>query len=156
MPARIDVHQHLWPDPLLRALSRRGEPPCVVRRRDGWAVRLAGEPEAPFDPADHDPDRRRALVRADGLDKALIALSTPLGIEALPAAEAEPLVAAFNDGVADLPAEFGAWGAIALDAPDPAAVSGLVDRAFVGLCLPADALADPVAYERVGPVLETL
>ena len=100
MSERVDIHQHLWPEPLLRALARRTEPPCLVRRRDGWTLRLHGEGEATFDPADHDPGRRAALVEADGLDRALVAPSTPLGIEALPAAEAEPLLAAYHDGVA--------------------------------------------------------
>ena len=88
-----------------------------MRRRDGWRLRVDGEPEAPFDPADHDADRRAALVHADGIDRALVALSPPLGIEALPTAEAEPLLAAYHDGVAELPAEFGAWAAVGLADP---------------------------------------
>src|SRR5215208_5114350 len=125
MPPRVDVHQHLWPEPLLRALSRRREPPRLVRRREGWVVLLAGEPEAALELADHDPDRRAALVRADGLDRALIAPSTPLGIEALPADEAQPLLAAYHDGVATLPSAFGAWAAVGLAEPDPGALARL-------------------------------
>ena len=67
-----------------------------MRHRDGWALRVRGEPETLFDLSDHDPDRRAELVGADGLDRALVAPSTPLGIEALPAAEAEPLLAAYH------------------------------------------------------------
>ena len=134
----------------------RRDPPCLVRHRDGWALRVAGEPEAPLDLADHDPDRRAALVDADGLDRALVAPSTPLGIEALPAAEAEPLLAAYHDGVAELPGGFGAWAAVGLSDPDPAAVSRLLDRAFAGACVPADALGDQAGFERLGAVLETL
>jgi hypothetical protein len=29
MTERVDVHQHLWPEPLLAALSRRSRPPLV-------------------------------------------------------------------------------------------------------------------------------
>jgi 6-methylsalicylate decarboxylase len=152
--ARVDIHQHLWPEPLLLGLSRRREPPCLARTRAGWVLRLHGEPEALFDPADHDPDRRAALVAADGLDRALVAPSTPLGIEALPAGEAEPLLAAYHDGVADLPAAFGAWAAVG--PADPEAVARLLDRGFAGACVPADALAGPEGLERLGPVLETL
>src|SRR6266576_1920019 len=110
--AAVDIHQHLWPDALLRALSRRHEPPMLLRRGSGWAVRLDGEPEYPVDLTDHEPERRAGLVRADGLDRALVAPSVPLGVEALAAAEAEPLLEAYHDGVAALPGEFGAWAAV--------------------------------------------
>lgn len=156
MDTSVDIHQHLWPEPLLRGLSQRREPPMIVRGARGWMLRLLGEPEAPVDLADHDPDRRAALVDADGLDRALVAPSTPLGIEALPAAEVEPLLAAYHEGVAALPAPFGGWAAVGLRAPDPAALSRHLDQGFAGACVAADALGGPAAYERLGPVLETL
>jgi hypothetical protein len=152
----IDIHQHLWPEQLLGALSRRREPPMLVRRDEGWGLRLRGEPEAPVDPADHDPDRRAALVRADGLDRALVAPSVPLGIELLPANEAEPLLDTYHRGVAALPDEFGAWAAVGLAEPDPAALAGLLDDGLVGACIAADALGGPQGFDRLGPVLETL
>jgi hypothetical protein len=155
MPA-IDIHQHLWPEPLLSALSRRRDPPMLLRRAGEWAVRLRGEPETPVDLADHDPDRRAALVHADGLDRALVAPSVPLGIEALGAGEAEPLLEAYHDGVLTLPDEFGAWAAVGLAEPDPAALAHLLDAGFVGGCVAAAALADPDGFDRLGPVLETL
>jgi predicted TIM-barrel fold metal-dependent hydrolase len=127
-----------------------------VRRRDGWTLRLHGEPEAPFDAADHDPDRRAALVAADRLDRALVAPSGPLGIEALPAREAEPLLAAYHEGVAELPARFGAWAAVGLADPDSAGLARLLDRGFAGACVPAEALSSPEGFERLGPVLEAL
>jgi predicted TIM-barrel fold metal-dependent hydrolase len=130
----------------------------MIKRRAGrgWILRLLGEPEAPVDFADHDPDRRAALAEADCLDCVLVAPSTPLGIEVLPAGEAEPLLAAYHEGVAALPAPFSAWAAVGLAAPDPAALSRLLDEGFAGACVAADALGDPAAYERLGPVLETL
>jgi len=155
MPA-IDIHQHLWPEPLLRALSVRSEPPMLVRRAGGWALRLRGEPEAPVDLADHDPDRRAATVRADGLDRALVAPSVPLGIEALPAREADPLLEAYHEGVAALPDEFGAWAAVGLAEPDPVALAQLLDGGFAGACVAADALGGPDGFDRLGPVLQTL
>ena len=155
MPA-IDIHQHLWPESLLSALSRRREPPMLLRRAEDWAVRLRGEPETPVDLADHDPERRAALVHADGLDRALVAPSLPLGIEALPADEAEPLLDAYHEGVVALPDEFGAWAAVGLAEPDPVALAQLLDAGFVGACVAADALADPDGFDRLGPVLETL
>jgi 6-methylsalicylate decarboxylase len=152
----VDIHQHLWPEPLLRALSQRREPPMLVKGARGWILRLLGEPEALIDFADHDPDRRAALVSADGLDRVLVAPSTPLGIEALPTEEAEPLLAAYHEGVAALPAPFGAWAAVGLADPDPAALSRLLDQGFAGACIAAEALGGPAGYERLGAVLETL
>ena len=81
---RYDVHQHLWPEPFLAALERRTEPPFLRRTRDGLTLVLAGEPEAPFDPAPHDAGRRREALDADGIDRALVCLSSPLGVETLP------------------------------------------------------------------------
>jgi hypothetical protein len=156
LSAAIDIHQHLWPEPLLRALSLRHAPPRLVRHASGWVVRLHGEPEAPLDLADHEPDRRAALVRADGLDRALVAPSVPLGIEALPADEAEPLLDAYHDGVEALPGEFGAWAAVGLADPDPAALARLLDAGFVGACVGAGALDGPDGFDRLGPVLEML
>ena len=156
MALAIDIHQHLWPEPLLHELSRRRDPPRLERRATGWVLRLRGEPETPVELADHDPERRAALVGADGLERALVAPSVPLGIEALPPAEAEPLLSAYHDGVAALPAAFGAWAAIGLGEPDPAALARLLDRGFAGACVAAGALAGPAGFDRLGPVLETL
>jgi 6-methylsalicylate decarboxylase len=152
----IDIHQHLWPEPLLSRLSRRRRPPMIVRRGSGWAVRLAGEPEAPIQLADHDPDRRAALLAADGVDRALVAPSVPLGIEALPTLEAEPLLEAYHDGVAALPSAFGAWAAVGLVDPDPSALARRLDDGFAGACVAAAALVDRQWFENLGPVLETL
>jgi hypothetical protein len=154
--ASIDIHQHLWPESLLRALERRREPPMLLRTGAGWALRLAGEAEALVDLGDHDPDHRAALAAADGFDRVLIAPSVPLGIEELPAGEAEPLLAAYHEGVAALPAPFGAWAAVGLDAPDVPALARLLDDRFAGACVSADALADPAGYDHLGPALELL
>src|ERR687896_1762416 len=106
---QIDVHQHLWPEPLVAELARRRTAPRLRRRREAWVAEVPGEPDAPVDLADHDPDARAALVRADGLDRAFVALSSPLGIEALPPDAARPLLDAWHAGAAALPTEFGAW-----------------------------------------------
>jgi 6-methylsalicylate decarboxylase len=119
-------------------------------------LRIEGEEDAPLDLADHDPGRRAALAGTDGIDLALVALSPPLGIEALPTRDAEPLLAAYHDGVAALPAPFGAWAAVGLAEPDPGAISELLGRGFAGACLSADALSGPEGFDRLGPVLETL
>lgn len=119
-------------------------------------LRIEGEEDAPLDLADHDPGRRAALAGTDGIDLALVALSPPLGIEALPTGEAEPLLAAYHEGVVELPAPFGAWAAVGLAEPDPEAISELLGRGFAGACLSADALGGPEGFDRLGPVLEAL
>lgn len=153
---RIDVHQHLWPEGLIAALARRGRPP-LVRRRDGhWVLRLEGEPDWPFDLAAHDPVARAATVAEDGMDMALVALSSPLGIETLPPDEAEELLAAYHEGVADLPAAFAPWAAAGLLEADPELLAGRLGQGCVGLCLPAGAISSPRAVERSGPLLTVL
>jgi hypothetical protein len=153
---RTDVHQHLLGPSLIELLARRREPPMLLRRRSGWTFRLAGEPDSVLSVEATDAQLRGAELRRDGVDRVLVALSSALGIETLPAEESAPLLAAHHAGVEALPAGFGAWGAVQLDAPDPADVDALVARGAAGLSLPATALATPAALERVGPLLGRL
>ena len=83
-----------------------------------------------------------------------MAISSPIGIEALPAASALELIEAHLDGTAELPDEFAAWGPVALDGDDGYQVDRLVARGCVGVTLPAGALATPDRLERVGNILE--
>ena len=153
----VDVHQHLWPEPLLAALARRTRAPRLRRSAgDGWTIDLDGEPSAPVAVADHDPDRRAALAAHDGVDRVLIAPSSPLGIEALAPDEAWPLIDAYHAGVLALPDPFAAWGTVALADATPSDVERILDRGAVGLCLPAGALADPQGLDRCGPLLAAL
>src|SRR4051794_31646557 len=109
-PAATDVHQHLWPEGFVGALARRRVAPCARRDGRGWVVRVPGEPDSPFGPAAHDPAIRAAGLRACGLEHALLCMSTPLGVEALPEDEARPLLAAWHDGVLAAGEPFGVWG----------------------------------------------
>jgi hypothetical protein len=122
----------------------------------GWTLELAGEPDYVVDPADHDADARAAQAVTDGLDLALVSLSSPLGIEALPPGEAQELLDAYHGGVLALPAPFGGWAAACLTAIDPLALGAELDRGFVGLQLPATALLDAAGYDRVRPLLDLL
>jgi hypothetical protein len=108
---RVDLHQHLWPERLIALLARRRRPPLLERRGRAWWLRLHGEPDCAVDLADHDPALRAALAEVDGLERALICLSAPLGIEALPEDEREPLLEAFHEGVLELGAPFTLWAA---------------------------------------------
>jgi hypothetical protein len=151
-----DVHQHLWPEQLIAGLTWRREPPLLRRTGRGWILRLRDEPECDFDPADHDPGARADLLARDGLQRALLAISSPLGIEGLPRAEAEPLLTAHNAGLLELGAPFAVWGAVSLRPPDAADVDALLDAGAVGISLPAGALAGPDGLDRCGPLLERL
>src|SRR5689334_3560466 len=142
---RIDLHQHIWTEPLLDALERRDRLP-FVRRVDGLTVlHSAGEQPYVIDVASEAPARRAELVHSDGLDLAVVALSSPIGIEALPRYEATELIDAHLSGVMALRPEFAAWGPVALDDPDPYDVDALLGRGCVGLSLPAGVLAGPDA-----------
>jgi hypothetical protein len=148
----VDVHQHLWPSDLVAALRARRRPP----RLRGWTLELAGEPDYLVDPADHDVELRAAQAVGDGLDLGLVSLSSPLGIETLPADEAAELLAAYHDGVLALPEPFGGWAAACLTEIDPAALRTQLDRGFVGLQLPATALLDARGYDLAAPLLKVL
>jgi 6-methylsalicylate decarboxylase len=148
----IDVHQHVWPDALIEALRARRTPP----RMRGWTLEVSGERDYQVDPRAHDPDARAALARDDGLDLALVSLSSPLGIESLAPDEATELIAAYHEGVLALPEPFGAWAAACTTEVDPDALARQLERGFVGLQLPATSLLDAAGYEHVGPLLEVL
>ena len=152
----IDVHQHLWPEALVNALTWRREPPLLRRDGDGWVLRLRDEPEYAFDPLQHDPERRLALLERDGVQRALLAISSPLGIEGLSRPDAEPLLDAHNAGLLELGGPLGVWGAVSLRPPDPADVDALLDAGAVGISLPAGAIAGPDGLARCAALLERL
>src|SRR6201995_1348623 len=154
----IDVHQHLLGEPLIEALARRSAAPRLIARREGWTFRVAAEPDSILATEATDSELRRADLDADGIDRALVALSTALGIETLPEDEAVALIEAHHQGLEELPVEFRGWGAVPLAAPelDPATVDAALDRGCVGITLPAAALADPAAVERGAPLLARL
>jgi hypothetical protein len=148
----IDVHQHLWPERLIAALRSRRTPP----RLRGWTLELPGEPDYVVAPVRHDVEARAEQAAQDGLDLALVSLSSPLGIEALAPDEAAEMLVAYHEGVLALPAPFGGWAAACLTEIASASVARELDRGFVGLQLPATALLDAAGFERVGPLLEVL
>ena len=155
---RVDVHQHLWTEPLLDALERRARLP-FVRRADGLCViHVAGETPSAIDLESERPTRRAALLACDGVDRALIALSSPLGIEALPRVEAQGLIGAHLAGVEALREEFGfrMWGPLALDGLHGDDVDALVKRDCVGVSLPAGAFDPPSSIDALRSVLARL
>ena len=142
---RIDVHQHLWPGELLEALRARREAP----RLEGWTLILGGEPPFDVHPADHDPAGRRA--QDDG--RVVLGLSSPLGIEDLPVAAAEPLLEAWHQGVARLGGQFDAWASVNHSEPDLDGLRIRLADGFVGLQISALQLATPGTLERSAGIL---
>jgi hypothetical protein len=151
-----DVHQHLWPEGFVAALAARGEAPAVRRDGRGWVISVPGEPDSPFGATTHDPVVRAAGLKASGLDRALLCMSTPLGVEALDEDQARPLLDAWHDGVFTAGDVFGVWGALPVHGATPADVDALVDRGAVGISLPAAALASPSRVQAAGPLLAAL
>jgi 6-methylsalicylate decarboxylase len=156
MRPTTDVHQHLWSEPLVAALQARRELPFVRREHGLSVLYLAGERPYVIDLESERSTRRAALVREDGLERALVCLSSPLGIESLPRRQAAPLLDAYHDGALRLGTPFGVWGSIALDPADPDDVDAVLERGCVGLSLPAGAIASVDRFARLHEVLARL
>jgi len=150
---KTDIHQHLWTGPLLEALSQRTELP-FVREEQGLTV-LFGAGERPYviDLHSETPARRAELVAQDGLDRALLCLSSPLGIESLARRHAVPLIDAYLDGALALGDPFGVWGPLALDGLTPHDVDRALERGCIGISLPAGALSSLDMLARMTPAL---
>jgi 6-methylsalicylate decarboxylase len=153
---RIDVHQHLWSEPLVEALAARRSFPYVRQERGLAVLYLAGERPYVIDLVAEQLANRCALVERDGLDRALLCLSSPLGIEWLPRVEARPLIDAYHEGALSLGEPFGVWGAVALDAPQPDDVDEVLERGCLGVSMPAGALASVGAVAHVEGLLARL
>jgi exonuclease III len=100
---RLDVHQHLLSEDLIEELARRRRPPMLIRRGEGWTFRVGGEPDSVLGFDATNVALRSVELRREKIDRALVALSTALGIETLPGEEALPLPEAHHRGVGDLP-----------------------------------------------------
>jgi hypothetical protein len=153
---KIDVHQHLWTAQLVEALGDRSELPFVRREHGLTVLYLVGERPYVIDLSSEAPTRRAALVELDGLDGALLCLSSPLGIELLPREQSLALIDAYLDGALALRGPFGVWGAIALDRPDAGDIDRALARGCIGVSLPAGALASVGALAALGPLLTRL
>jgi hypothetical protein len=147
-----DVHQHLWGTAFVDALRGRSVTPWL----DGWTLHTDGEAPYDVDPADHDLAARSALAAADGFDRVLTSLSSPLGIEWLAPGDGAALLEAYHEDALALSAPFGAWAATCVSEIDPPALARWLDRGFAGLQIPANALLDGAGYDRCGPLLSLL
>ena len=159
---RFDLHEHLWPEGFLSALAARDRPPRILGGGGEMRLELAYEPDCAISASAHDPERRLALLDACGLDVAVISISTPIGVEALPEDEAVPLLDAYHRGVAELQewshGRLRAFAAACLDAADAGAADLAIrlQAGFAGLSLPSEALASPYGFDRCAPLLDML
>ncbi len=153
---RTDLHQHLWTPQLIERLAARTRLPLIDRGDGRDILRADGERPYVIDPGANSAEDRERLADQDGVQRIVVALSSPIGIETLPRAEAVELIDAHLDGVQDLGDRFAAWGPIALDELDLDDVDRLVGRGCVGISLPAPALATPAHVEAAGPLLERI
>lgn len=139
--AFVDVHQHLLPPSFQEALRRRSAPPRI----EGSTLHV-GEGAFPFDPAEHDVEARLAALDRAGVDVAVVSLQPTYGHESLAPSERAELVAAWEDGIAEIVSAAG--GRIAA-----LAAGGPVRPGFVGTCVGSDALG---TLEDLAPVLASL
>jgi 6-methylsalicylate decarboxylase len=136
IPARLtthDLHQHLWPEPLVRALEQRREPPRLIRSR---LETREGEFDA--DLSAHDPARRLELLDRDGIDVAV--LSCPPTLDLPP-----DLRDAYHAGIAEVVRDGGGRFA--------ALASGDVLADFAGVCVAGRELLD---LDALAPLLDRL
>jgi 6-methylsalicylate decarboxylase len=126
---RIDVHQHLWPEPFIAELRRRRAPP----RLDGTVLALA-EGTFEVDLAAQDAETRMAALDREGFDVAVLSLQPTLGIWALPEPERDELTEIWESGALEVSAASrGRFAVLACGHASPA---------FAGAVLPAESMRD--------------
>jgi predicted TIM-barrel fold metal-dependent hydrolase len=153
---RIDVHQHVWTEPLLASLAKRTALPLVTREYGVTVLHSEGEQPYVIDVDAEAADSRARALREDGVDLAVVSISSPIGIESLPREQALELIDAHLGGVAALGAEFAAWGPVPLDRARPDDVDDVLARGCVGVSIPAGALAGPTRLDSLRPTLERI
>jgi 6-methylsalicylate decarboxylase len=162
LPPRTGIHEHLLPPALIEKLRRRSVPPLLEGNGHSPTLRLKHELGGPVDLAKHDPENRIAAMDDAGIDRTVISLSTPYGIEALPADESLDLIRAYHDGIAEIAAGSGgrllAWAAVPLTAGDDglAELERALDAGMVGASVASEALSTPQRVEAMAPALELL
>jgi hypothetical protein len=157
VPITTDLHQHAWPAEFLAALEARSDGPRTERTGEAsWTLRLPHEPDCRLGEPEVCAHWRRGGLFAAGIERALLVPPLAIGIDQLPADDARELLTAWHDASFALGAPFGVWGAVPARDPRVADLERLLARGAVGLAVPASALADAAAIDRLGPVLEAL
>jgi 6-methylsalicylate decarboxylase len=136
----VDVHQHLWPESLIEALSRRKRPP----RLTGSTLELPGAPSLEIDLGAHRLEERLALLDRCEIDIAVISLAPTLGVGVVPREDWDELVSAFESGALELAA--GSERIVPLAA-------GRSSAGFAGACVAAPELLE---LGTLAPTLDEL
>ena len=141
------LHQHLWPGRCFgRCAAPRAAAPDPPRSR-GWTLHDRGRARGAASPSPTATPGARARSRRDGLDRALVAPSSPLGVEALPADEADRCSTPTTTA-SPLARSLPRLGALRARRPDPAAVDAAARRGLVGLCAARRRAGRPGRHER--------
>jgi len=136
-----DLHQHLWPEPLVEALAGRESPPLL---RNSTLV-LEAEGVFEIEPDVYGPAACIANLDRAGIDVAVISCPPTLGIDELDEAGAEELRTAYHEGArAAVAASGGRLLALSMGRPEDG---------FAGAMVAADDLEE---LDRIAPVLDEL
>src|SRR5918993_2274655 len=155
----VDCHAHWIPPGLAALLRRRTAAPRIGPAPGGGERLVTFQEELPFDAAMGDLGARLVAMDGWGVARQVLSLGSLFGVDCLPAEEALPLVAAFNDAaaaaVAAVPGRFVALAALPL--ADPGLSAAELERAhgagLRGAVLAADAFLTPEDAARLAPVL---
>jgi predicted TIM-barrel fold metal-dependent hydrolase len=155
----IDMHSHFYGAGLDIAMRRRRQAPMLAEE-DGVEKLAAMTARFPFTPPYVDLDARRAWMAAQGYSAQLLTYPGALGLDALPAAEAAPVLYAYNDALAGIcranAGTFHGLGGLPLADMDAAAAEMKRLRAELGLLgalLPGNYFTSIAAVDAVRPVL---
>jgi 6-methylsalicylate decarboxylase len=140
----VDIHQHLWPEAFVSALSRRDEPPFLR----GDVLHLADVPPSTIDLNEHRLETRLRRLDEAETDVAVVSLQPTLGIQGLHDEEAAVLLTAYHEGVLELLS--------AADGRLRALAAGECRPGFSGASVSAAVLTDALLEERSLPLLGEL
>ena len=155
-----DTHAHWLPPGLVALLRDRRAAPSIAPAPGGdGEVFVTYLGRQPFTAALGGLDARVAAMGRWGIGRQVLSLGSLFGVDCLPAEEAAPLCAAFNDEAAEAvarhPGRFAALAALPL--ADPARAAAELERAHAvglrGAVLAADAFLAPEDAGRLAPVL---
>ena len=141
----IDMHAHWVPKEVSALLRTRTKVPMIRRGDDGREYLHSLFRPAPIDENFDDLGARLADMDRNGYQRAVLSLTTVLGVECLPLAEALPLCRAHNDAAAAAcaahPDRFSAFAAVPvadLDAGLKEFERAMALPGIIGALLPGD------------------
>jgi predicted TIM-barrel fold metal-dependent hydrolase len=156
----IDMHAHWNPKEFNDALRARSEKPMITRGDDGRDYLESGFNRAPLIDGAESIDQRLADMDRNGVQRAVLSLTTVYGVEKLPVADSLPLCRAFNDAVAAAcrahPDRFSGLAALPVAEIDVALAEFervMALPGMVGALLPSDGFLSLRRAEKFRPIL---